>query len=103
MPYTADALQHSDVRETGGELRFQTPKEFRLSMRDVDIKKALKHLNASTTKISIVFVDASPAQAQPPAAQDDTELTGRALADPEVQRFRETFGGQVRAVRNLKD
>ena len=103
MPYTADALQHSEVSETGGELRFQTPKEFRLSMRDVDIKKALKHLNASTMRVSVAFVNASPAQAQAPVALDDTELTGRALADPEVQRVRETFGGHVRAVRNLKD
>jgi hypothetical protein len=103
MPYTADALQHSEVSETGGELRFQTPKEFRLSMRDIDIKKALKHLNASTMRISIAFVNTSPAQAPAPAAPDDTELTGRALADPQVQQVRETFGGHVRAVRNLKD
>jgi hypothetical protein len=26
----------------------------------------------------------------------------RALANPEVQRFREVFGGEVRAVRDLK-
>jgi len=30
-------------------------------------------------------------------------VTGRALANPEVQRFREIFGGEVRKVRNLKD
>jgi hypothetical protein len=63
----------------------------------------LKHLNAPAVRISIAFVNASPAQAPAPAAPDDTELTGRALADPEVQQIRETFGGQVRAVRNLKD
>ena len=54
-------------------------------------------------RLSIAFVDDSPAQAQAPATQDDAELTGRALAHPEVQQIRETFGGQVRAVRNLKD
>jgi hypothetical protein len=30
-------------------------------------------------------------------------VTGRALANPEVQRFREIFGGEVRKVRNLKE
>jgi hypothetical protein len=46
-------------------------------------------------------VDAKP-QAQPPAAAD--EATGRALENPEVQRFREVFpGAEVRVVRNLKD
>jgi hypothetical protein len=33
----------------------------------------------------------------------EDEVTGRALANPEVQRFREVFGGEVRKVRNLKE
>ena len=37
-----------------------------------------------------------------PAGRDD-EVTNRALANPEVQRFREVFGGDVRKVRNLKE
>jgi len=44
---------------------------------------------------------AAPVSA-PPAANDD-EVTSRALANPEVQRFREVFGGEVRKVRNLKE
>jgi hypothetical protein len=39
-----------------------------------------------------------PAQA---AKEDDTRT--RALENPEVQRFREVFGGEVRHVRNLKE
>ena len=35
------------------------------------------------------------------AAED--EATARALANPEVQRFREVFGGEIRTVRNLKE
>ena len=31
------------------------------------------------------------------------QATSRALANPEVQRFREVFGGEVRKVRNLKE
>jgi len=45
---------------------------------------------------------APPPVMQKPAAAED-EVTGRALAHPEVQRFREVFGGEVRAVRNLKE
>jgi hypothetical protein len=47
-----------------------------------------------------------PAAAPPlaPAGNNsDEEVTGRALANPEVQRFREVFGGEVRKVRNLKE
>jgi hypothetical protein len=47
-------------------------------------------------------IEASPG-AQTSVRQGDDELTGRALDNPEVKRFRETFGGQVRAVRNLKE
>ncbi len=108
MPYTADAVEHSVVTESGGELRFDTPKEFRLSMKAADIQKALDSLGASSmrTKISI----GNGAQPEPEAAAPseafpagNNDLTDRALAHPEVRRFRERFGGQVRAVRNLKD
>ncbi len=44
----------------------------------------------------------SPAAGEP-SIRGDQATTGRALAHPEVQRFQETFGGQVRAVRNLKE
>jgi len=36
------------------------------------------------------------------SAKED-EATARALANPEVQRFREVFGGEIRKVRNLKE
>jgi len=35
--------------------------------------------------------------------QSEDEVTRDALANPEVQRFRELFGGEVRTVRNLKE
>jgi hypothetical protein len=60
-------------------------------------------VGAGGTRFTVAFVDeAAPA----PAAntiEGGEELTGRALSHPEVQRFRETFGGQVRAVRDLKE
>jgi hypothetical protein len=39
----------------------------------------------------------------PAAGKSEDEVTARALANPEVQRFREVFGGEVRKVRNLKE
>ena len=106
--FTADAVAHSSVTEAGGALRFETPKEFKLSMREADLKKALEQVGAGSMKIVINFVESAPAGGKSPAAggpsiQGDQETTERALAHPEVQRFRETLGGQVRAVRNLKE
>jgi hypothetical protein len=37
-----------------------------------------------------------------PSASED-QATSRALAHPEVRRFQEVFGGEIRKVRNLKE
>ena len=106
--FTADAVAHSRVTEAEGALRFETPKEFKLSMREADLRKALEQIGSGSMKVVISFVESGAAAGKSPAAggpsiQGDQATTGRALAHPEVQRFQETFGGQVRAVRNLKE
>lgn len=108
MPYTADAVEHSQVIESSGALTFLTPKAFRLSMKAGEIHKALERLGGGARKITITIGDpgeevSESAAVPPPEPQNDHELTARALAHPEVQRFREKFSGQVRAVRNLKE
>jgi DNA polymerase-3 subunit gamma/tau len=99
----ADAVGHSAVSEAGGELRFQTPRDFRISMKEADLRKALQRLGAGAMKITIVFTSSDQTAGSEEPRQDEGELAGRALAHPEVQRFRETFDGHVRAVRNLKE
>jgi len=108
MKFTADALQHSVIRETPAGLRFETPKEFRLCMREADLRKALDQIGLAQEKITIVFMDSAPAahQAEPMAAtpqQGDSDAFNRALAHPEVQKFKQAFEGQIRAVRDLKE
>ena len=101
MKFTADAVEHSQVSESAGALQFVTPREFRLSMKAEDIQKALSKLGAPPLKIKITFGE--PAAVPATTREDEDELTKRALAHPEVQRFRETFSGQVRTVRDLKE
>ncbi len=108
MPFTADAVEHSELTESAGELQFVTPPEFSLSMRAADVQKAVQHLNAGDRRIRITTAPAAgpePAAPEAPAARPaEDEATRRALADPEVQRFREVFSGaEVRVVRNLKE
>ncbi len=65
-----------------------------------------------TLRFKVVFGDpdpnaaagpaAAPAKSEPKPVGDD-QVTERALGHPEVQRFRELFGGEVRNVRNLKE
>jgi hypothetical protein len=99
-------VEHSRLIATGGELHFTTPPQFMLAMQAGELDKAVRHLNAGNWRIRVFAGDVGTAdpkpQAQPPATTD--EATGRALANPEVQRFREVFpGAEVRVVRNLRD
>jgi len=102
MQYTADAVEHSQVTEANNELLFVTPEEFKLSLNEKDILKIVQKIAGRPMRIKITLgaPDAAKvAKLKPP--QDD--VSERALAHPEVQRFQEMFpDAQVRAVRNLK-
>ncbi len=107
MAFTADAVEHSRMVEAAGELQFTTPQNFMLGMQPADIQKGLQHFNAGRWKVKVTPGDANGAEPKPqspsPQAAED-ETTRRALAHPDVQRFRELFpDSEVRVVRNLKD
>ena len=104
MEFTADAIEHSEIVEGSGELQFTTPRQFSIAMKPDDINKAVRQILGKPLRIKITIGDVAVQEkvAPPPAAQED-DLTGRALGHPEVQRYRELFGGEVRTVRNLKE
>lgn len=64
---------------------------------------------ASRVTLGDDLSQAETAQARPVATAEEetspleTETAKRALADPDIQAFRDLFPGQVREVRNLKD
>jgi DNA polymerase-3 subunit gamma/tau len=103
--FTADAIAQSEIVESDGELRITAPEEFRMALRERDIDAGLKTLG-ERRKVKIAFTSAAP-QSSPvpkPTAAAEDEAMQRALADPEVQRFREAFPGSVvRVARNLKE
>ncbi|HTP89306.1 MAG TPA: DNA polymerase III subunit gamma/tau [Bryobacteraceae bacterium] len=105
MSFTADAVRHSDVSESNGELRFVTPDDYLLSMDQRDLGRAIQHVAGKPMRVKIET--GAPAAAsetlrpKPPAAGEATE---RALAHPEVRRFQEMFpDAHVRTVRDLKE
>ncbi len=106
MVFTADAIEHSEIVEANGELRFTTPREFSIAMKEADINQAVRQIIGKPLKIKVTIGDVAAQNqekvAAAPAAQED-DLSRRALANPEVQSFRELFGGEVRTVRNLKE
>jgi DNA polymerase-3 subunit gamma/tau len=104
LQFSADAIVQSEVAMVNNELVVTTSKQFQLDLGREEMMTALRHLGQNGLRFRIVFgeVKAAPAAIQKPAAQDD-EVRDRALAHPEVQRFQELFGGEVRNVRNLKE
>ncbi|MDP9053018.1 MAG: DNA polymerase III subunit gamma/tau [Acidobacteriota bacterium] len=107
LAFSADAIAQCEASLVNGELQIVAPKQFQLDLGRDEISTALKHLGHPTLRFKVNFGEVrsgkSPLAAiEKPAAKED-EVTERALAHPEVQRFRELFGGEVRTVRNLKE
>jgi DNA polymerase-3 subunit gamma/tau len=104
MQFTADAVENSRVVESAGELQFFTTPIYKLALRPDDLNKALKQISSRPLRIKVTVGDVGvQAPAVPAASATEDEATSRALANPEVQRFRDVFGGEVRKVRNLKE
>ena len=104
LKFTADAVEHSEVTQAGSELRFVTPGQYSLYMQEAEIQKAVQHLAGKPMRIKVSIGEVSAQKAAPidrKTREDETRR--RALDNPEVQRFREVFGGEVRNVRNLKE
>jgi len=93
-------VEHSEITEAGNVLQFVTPKELLLSMKAVDLAEAVRRVSGRMFQIKVT---PGEVQVEPvaPARQQD-EVSQRALENPEVQKYRELFGGEVRAVRDLK-
>jgi DNA polymerase-3 subunit gamma/tau len=102
MQFTADAVEHSQVTESNGELQFVTPEEFSLAMNEKDILKVVQKIAGRPMRIKIAL--GKPDAVAAPLAQPKDDVSERALAHPEVRRFQELFPeAQVRVVRNLKE
>jgi hypothetical protein len=107
LPFSADAILQSDVAlVNNNEIVITTSKKFALDLGQSEVQSAIKQLDVTGLRGRVVFgeVKSAPAAAPKPAAKEqEDEVATRALSHPEVQRYRELFGGEVRTVRNLKE
>ena len=104
MPFTADAVENARIAEVKGELQVTASKGDSLALRPEDLNKAVAHITGREMRIRIIIGD--PGETVQPIEKpvaDEDAATSRALSNPEVQRFREVFGGEIRKVRNLKE
>lgn len=104
LQFSADAVAQSEASLVNGELIIMAPKQFQLDLGQEEIRTALKHLGFPALRFKVNFGEVKLAgQAMPKAGPKEDEVTERALSHPEVKKFRELFGGEVRTVRNLKE
>jgi DNA polymerase-3 subunit gamma/tau len=106
--HLADAVENASITVVGGELNVVAPKSYALYFKDPGFDEAVREVFGRPLRLKLSAPEAGAAPtpirlAEPPKADAEDEVTGRALANPEVQRFREVFGGEVRKVRNLKE
>jgi DNA polymerase-3 subunit gamma/tau len=112
MTHLADAVENATIAIAGGELAVSAPKSYGLYFKDKMFEQATREVFGRTLRIKMTVADSAapqpalvgprPVQSAAQSAEEDETMT-RALADPEVQRFREVLGGEVRRVRNLKE
>jgi DNA polymerase-3 subunit gamma/tau len=106
LTHLADAVENSHVAVAGGDLQVVTAKSYKLYFEDKQFSEAVRSVFGRSLRVQITLAEASDAA---PAAQpvlkkeEENDTTRRALAHPEVRRFQEVFGGEVRKVRNLKE
>jgi DNA polymerase-3 subunit gamma/tau len=104
LTHLADAVENARITVSGADLNVTAPKSYALYFNDRAMADAAREVFGRPLRVKFAADDASePASPLAPAAANEEEVTGRALANPEVRRFREVFGGEIRKVRNLKE
>jgi DNA polymerase-3 subunit gamma/tau len=110
----ADAVDHGTVASFANKVEirsladYQTSLEFSLSVLEDAVAEAMGR------RVRVLLGDVLESPPQGPAALSNTntgsdsvvaaegDAAQRALADPEVQKIQQLFGGRVREVRNLR-
>ncbi len=103
--FSADAVAHANVVEAGAVVKFSAAKAYVRPLQSRDIAAALQAVLGRMAKIEVVQDDsvvAAAAASKP--AEDDEATRERALSNPQVQRYLETFPeAKVRGVRDLSN
>jgi DNA polymerase-3 subunit gamma/tau len=105
LTHLADAVENARIALGGSELEVAAPGSYTLYFKDKAFAEGVREVFGRPLVIRTVVGEAAAPIASPvsqPARAED-EVSSRALSNPEVQRFREVFGGEVRKIRNLKE
>ena len=105
LKFTADGFEAAKITEANGVIEIVAPEECEFTMKEQHVNRVVAAIGMTGVRAKVRF-SASVVSGPPPAAKlaaaDDA--TARAMANPTVKRFQETFPDSlVRSVRNLKE
>jgi DNA polymerase-3 subunit gamma/tau len=104
--FASDAVRQSEIEVTGSTVEFRASRTAAMALRSAEIDRALAEVLGRPVKprITVAETAAPPTAPPPPTPDSGGEATQRALANPEVQRFLETFPeARVGPARDLKE
>ena len=106
LQHLADAVEVAAIQVSGAELAVVTAKSYAFYFKDAGFEAAVREVFGRPLRVKVTAGETGP-QAAPiqttTAGTPEDQAASRALAHPEVRRFQEVFGGEVRKVRNLKE
>ena len=105
MAHLADAIENAAITVAGADLNVTTGKTYSLYFKDSGMEAAIREVFGRPLRIKLTIGESAAASPALRVASNQTEdqAAARALEHPEVRRFRDVFGGEVRKVRNLKE
>jgi len=112
LTHLADAVENGRITLAAADLNIVTAKSYARYFKDRGFEDAVREVFGKPLRIKIGIEESPPSDAPagnppappaPPSATVEDEAASRALAHPEVRRFQEVFGGEIRKVRNLKE
>jgi DNA polymerase-3 subunit gamma/tau len=103
--HLADAVENARMAASATELAVVTAKSYEIYFKDKVFEQAVREVFGKALRVKIVTGDAGPPAAPlaPAPTAGEDQATSRAVSHPEVRRFQEVFGGEIRKVRNLKE
>ena len=105
LKFTADGFEAAEISESNGVIEIVAPEECEFTMKEQDVNRVVAAIGMTGVRAKVRF-SASVVSGPPPAAKlaATDDATERAMANPTVKRFQETFPDSlVRSVRNLKE
>jgi len=108
--FTAEAMEQADLAlkplpQGGFELLVRAPRETSLSLREVDLREALRTEQPPIQRIRLEFGKVTAASDVRPVRSpvEEQALRQTVQADPEIQRIQAMFHGTITRVRSLRE